>query len=76
MNTIGLACLAADKLDGPSSYTGVGDAQIFSGKSDENSGSRLDNPAYNDNMPVDEELNAALGNIYAKSVQMYGEDSL
>ena len=74
--SIGLACLAADKLDGPSSYTGVGDAQIFSGKSDENSGSRLDNPAYNDNMPVDEELNAALGNIYAKSVQMYGEDSL
>jgi hypothetical protein len=74
--SIGLACLAADKLDGPSSYTGVGDAQIFSGKSDENSGSGLDNPAYNDNMPVDEELTAALGNIYAKSVQMYGEDSL
>jgi len=27
-------------------------------------------------MPEDEELNAALGNIYSKSVEMYGEESL
>jgi hypothetical protein len=74
--SIGLACLAADKLDGPSSYTGVGDAQVFSGKFSENTDTLGDHPVYNNDMPEDEELAAALGNIYSKSVEMYGNESL
>ena len=71
-----MACLAADKLEGPSSYTGVGDAQVFSGKFAEKQAPISAHVAYNEDMPKDEELTAALGNIYSKSVEMYGEESL
>ena len=74
--SIGLACLAADKLEGPSSYTGVGDAQVFSGTFAEKQDPISEHSAYNEDMPQDEELTAALGNIYAKSVEMYGEESV
>ena len=74
--SIALACLAADKLEGPSSYTGVGDAQVFSGKLDTESQPVGDHPAYNNDMPIDEDLSSALGDIYAKSVEMYGKESI
>jgi hypothetical protein len=74
--SIGLACLAADRLDGPSSYSELGDASGMAQGFDKKGESGLENPLYNNDMPIDEALQATLGKIFDKSVQMYGEDAV